>query len=122
MVALTFNPKTIAYTFTALVMLAVWPAIGHADVVGTQEVLTEQRTTLDREYLIQELSRSEVQQELERYGVDPDQAQQRVAAMTDAEVHELAAGVDQFVVAGDRNVTISLTSALLIILIIALLF
>lgn len=118
MIALFSLPRTIALILAVLIVSAAWPTLSHADVVGTEDILVEQQSTVDRESLMQELSRSDVQKELERYGVDPEQAQERVAAMTDAEVRELSAGVDQMVVAGDRNITLSLTSALLIVLLI----
>lgn len=102
--------------------LALWlcvalaPNAAHAGIIGTDEVVSEQQFSDNRERLIKQLNRTEVRAELERYGVDPEQAQERVAAMTDSEVQELTAGLDQFAAGGN----ISVTTLLLIIIIILL--
>lgn len=112
--------KTFAGLVATLVMLAAMvPLHASANLVSTEEVVIEQQRVIDRDHLARELDRSEVRSELERFGVDPGHAQERVAAMTDAEVQQLTAGLDQFAAGGD--VAISLTTILLIILIVILL-
>lgn len=112
--------KSFAYLTAILLMLAALaPIHAGANIVTTEEVVTQQQRSIDRDHLIRELSRSDVQSELERFGVDPVNAQERVAAMTDSEVLQLTEGLDQFAAGGD--VAISLTTILLIILIIILL-
>lgn len=103
--------------FTALAFAAFMPASAQAGIVGTQELVQEQQSSADRAQLLEALDRSDVRAELERYGVDPDQAQERVAAMTDAEVLELSAGIDQFAAGGDIGVATLLLLIILFILV-----
>jgi hypothetical protein len=104
-------------TFAAVLLFAcLFSVQAQADIVGTVEVVSEQQLNVDRNHLMQELNRSDVRAELERFGVNPDHAQERVAAMTATEVSELASNMDQLAVGGDVGV-----GALLLIIIIILL-
>lgn len=103
--------------FAALTLAVFMPATAQAGIVGTQELVQEQQSNVDRAQLLEALDRSEIRAELERYGVDADQAQDRVAAMTDAEVLELSAGIDQFAAGGDIGVATLLLLIILFILV-----
>jgi len=102
--------------FTALALALFMPTSAQAGIVGTQELVQEQQSSADRAQLLEALDRDDISAELERYGVDPEQAQERVAAMTDAEVLELSAGIDQFAAGGDGGVTTLLLVLIIIIL------
>ncbi len=54
-----------------------------------------------RERLLQSLSRAEVRARLEAYGAGPAAVQARVEALTDAEVVQLAEGIDALPAGGD---------------------
>lgn len=62
----------------------------YAGMVGTATVLAEQQHQLDRERLGAMLERSEVQAQLSAMGVDPEQARERISALTDEEVQSLS--------------------------------
>lgn len=98
-----------------LFMATLVPLNAQAGIVTTDTIVTEQQVAYDRDHLLQELNRSDVRAELERFGVNADHAQERVAAMTNAEVLELTAGLDQFAAGG--GVSIGLTTILLLVLI-----
>jgi hypothetical protein len=49
----------------------------------------------DRDKLMSFLAREEVRQQMRELGVDPQEAEARVAAMSDAEVQDLAGKLDQ---------------------------
>jgi hypothetical protein len=51
------------------------------------------------------LEQAEVQKQLQRLGVDSDEAKSRVASMTDGEVHMLAGKIDQLPAGGDAVAT-----------------
>lgn len=109
--------RTLAVSLFVLVLAVVTPLHAQAGIVTTDEVVTEQTHAMEREQLLQKLDRDDVKAQLESYGVDAEQAQERVAAMTDAEVLELQAGLDQAIVGGDGGVV----TLLLVIVIILLL-
>lgn len=67
----------------------------HAAMVGNDEVVAEARGDLDRAEVMAFLDRDDVRAQLEAQGVDPADAKARVAAMTDAEVAELQARMDE---------------------------
>ncbi|MFU8784126.1 DUF6627 family protein [Aliidiomarina sp.] len=73
---------------------AVMP-LAHADIVSTQQIVAEKQSGLNRIQLAEQLQRADVQEQLVRYGVNPVEALARVNAMTDAEVLQLTAGIDE---------------------------
>lgn len=73
------------------------PLTAHASLVGTEDVIaTAGESAQDsRDKVASFLGRADVQQALEAQGVSSAAALERVQAMTDAEVAQLAARVDQ---------------------------
>lgn len=73
-------------------------ASAHAPVAPAAMLRAGEST--DRERIVSLLERREVQAQLQASGVDPAQARARIAAMSDEEVADLAAGMDQRPAAG----------------------
>lgn len=73
----------------SLVFVQLTPA--YAGIVGTQSLIEQTQAQLNRDRLKTALERAEVQTLLARHGVSLSQAQERIDALTDAEVSELAA-------------------------------
>lgn len=90
-----------------------------ADIVSTADVVAEQQSGWNRAQLVEQLHRDEVREQLVRYGVNPDDAIARVDAMTDAEVLELTAHLDELPAGAGISVS---TTVILIALIIWLVF
>lgn len=88
----------------------------HADIVTTQEVVSEQQSGLNRMQLTEQLERSEVQSELVRYGVDPAEALARVDAMTDEEVMQLTAGIGDLPAGADVSISVILLAIIIYLL------
>lgn len=99
----------------ALTSVMAAPTTALAGIVGTDEVVSSQRAELDRERLVSELDREEVRTQLERYGVDPSEARERVAAMTNDELSQLVGGLDEQP-AGAGAVTILLVIIVLLLI------
>lgn len=78
----------------AIGFLSLQP-VANAAMVSTQEIVAEQQAVMEREQLLQALEREDVREQLQSMGVDPQQAEQRVAMMTDAEVSALNAKMGQ---------------------------
>jgi len=66
----------------------------YGGIISTSDLVAEQQSHVDREYLLNSLDREEVQLALVSQGVDVDMAKLRVAGMTDTEVRTLNAKMD----------------------------
>ncbi len=82
-----------------MIWLVLWSFMGmmttplQAAMVSTPEMITSEQAHYDREELKSLLTRDDVQDKLQAYGVTQEQAEQRVAAMTSSEVAELNAKI-----------------------------
>lgn len=74
--------------FMAIMMAfgTVWASSASAGMVGTGELLTEQRADLDRQSLLDMLERDEVKDKLADMGVSQEQVEQRIQNLTPAEL------------------------------------
>ncbi|MBL3558867.1 MULTISPECIES: PA2779 family protein [Marinobacter] len=76
-------------SFCMAIMMAfgtVWASSASAGMVGTGELLTEQRADLDRQSLLDMLERDEVKEKLADMGVSQEQVEQRIQNLTPAEL------------------------------------
>ncbi|QKT04606.1 PA2779 family protein [Ectothiorhodospiraceae bacterium 2226] len=103
-------PLVIAFLLTGLASQTAM-----AGIVGTDTVLSDQAAAGERARLEALLDREEVQEKLVEYGVAPAEAAERVAALTDEEVLEIAQNIDELPAGG------SVTLLLLVIILILLL-
>ncbi|MGH8500885.1 MAG: PA2779 family protein [Gammaproteobacteria bacterium] len=82
--------KFIAYVLTlGLVAMPVMPA--WAGMIGTQTLVDEASAEWDRDRLSRALARNEVRTLLAEHGISQREAQERIDALTDREVRQLAA-------------------------------
>ncbi|MBW2259350.1 MAG: PA2779 family protein [Deltaproteobacteria bacterium] len=94
--------KPVSVFLTVLmVLLSVPYQSALATMVGTETVLDVAQTQEAREYLNEVLSRRDVQTALMAQGVDPLEAQVRVATLSDAEVVRLARQVEHLPAGGN---------------------
>lgn len=105
----------IALIGLALSLGAVAPTTALADVVGTSEVISERQAASDRDRVHETLQRDNVRQALTEYGVDPAQAEERVAALSDEEAQELAERIEQQ--PAGAGISIGLSTILLLVII-----
>ncbi|OBA00638.1 MULTISPECIES: PA2779 family protein [Halomonadaceae] len=78
-----------ALVITSLPVAAA-PASSTTDLVSTQSVLANDSAQADRERIHQLLNRADIQDELVKQGVDLDEVEARVAALSDAEAQQMA--------------------------------
>jgi hypothetical protein len=106
--------------FTCAVLCAVplvsAQTVARADVIGAEEFInvTDRREALGRIEAV--LARAEVRQELERLGVDPEQASARVAALNDQELQLLAQQFDDLPAGGSLLGIVGIVFIVLLIL------
>jgi hypothetical protein len=101
----------------AVAMLAISMPLGtaRAAVVTTDQVLAESGAT-DRERVLAFLDRADVRQQIVALGVDPAEAAARVAALSDAQVREIAGQLDQLP-AGQSAIGVVVGAILIIFLV-----
>ena len=66
----------------------------HAGLVGTDQLVAAQQTSSDREKVRNFVSRADVGSQLQAMGINANNAQDRVNAMTDEEVQRIAGKID----------------------------
>ncbi|WP_417529709.1 PA2779 family protein [Marinobacter lipolyticus] len=71
-----------------MAMTTVWSSAATADVIGTGELLTEQRADLDRESLLSMLEQQEVKDKLADMGVSQEVVEERIQNLTASELAE----------------------------------
>ncbi len=91
---MSINPaKFLLGLVCALALVAGSFSTAFAGMVGTEQLLVAEQVQMDRVQLLATLSRADVKQQLSDMGVDPLQAVERVARMTDAEIAALSEGL-----------------------------
>ena len=91
----------------------------HAVMVSTAEILKQSQNYDSRDRLHMFFNRSEVQKHLVAWGVNPEEAKARVDSLTDQEIEEIRARIDQLPAGGDALGTI-VGAALVIFLVLLL--
>jgi len=87
------NIRLVITSVLTAVMIAVAPLTLHADMVGTTQLLTQQERNGQIELVESFMAREEVRNQMESLGVDPLLASERVAGMTDSQLQQLAANI-----------------------------
>lgn len=77
-----------------LCMMALPFQAVQAAMVGTDQIVASAQAQQDRDKVRTFLARADVQQQMQKMGVQPGNAQERVAAMTDQEVSAVAGKID----------------------------
>ncbi len=117
-------PLTVSrFLAASLFGFALGCGTAHAEIVGTDEAaasIEPANQDADREKLRAFMQRPEVVEKLKAMGVSADQAKERVAAMSDKEVHLIAGKLDMLP-AGGRLTNNDLLLIVVIILAVVLL-
>lgn len=93
--------RFIASLLVVSTTLAGLPLTAQAGIVSTDEVISAAAATANRERVNSFLARDDVRQSLQAQGLSAQAATDRVKAMSDAEVAQLAGRVDQAPAGGD---------------------
>lgn len=76
-------------------LFATFPAASYAGLVGTQEMLASETRSLHMAEIQSTLNREDVRAQMLDMGVSPQQVEQRLNALTDAELAQLSAQMNQ---------------------------
>lgn len=84
---LNLTKTGVAITLSVQLVLATTAAtMAQAEMLGTDLAINKYVQHSDRSFLMDELQREEIRSEIVRLGVDPAEAEARLAALTDDEV------------------------------------
>lgn len=106
--------KFVALYISALTLIFSPISPAYAGFIGTEQFVDQQRNDQDRETLQNVLKREEAKSLLEKYGVTPEQAQERINSLTEDEAKTFAQRFEELPAGG--------FGAIAAILIIVLLF
>jgi hypothetical protein len=99
--------KSLICQILAVALMMMPFQYGQAGMIGTDQanaaVSAQSQSNTDRSLVLEFLSRSQTASELQKQGMDPEAARQRVAAMTDSEVAELAGHVNSLPAGADSG-------------------
>ena len=113
----SWRPISSVLMIATLLFATLAPTNVAADIVGTDSAIAEQTNLMNRDALIEELNREDVRDQLERMGVNADEAVDRVAAMTDSEVAMLTAGLAE----APAGAGVGIVAAVLIVILVVIL-
>lgn len=110
--------KKVVAAATAVLMLANVVPIGlaQAKMVGTHEVIEQADPAGDRARVESFLLRDDVQEQLVRLGIDPEEAASRVASLSDEEIQRIAGRLDELP-AGEGTIEAVIGAIVLIFLV-----
>jgi hypothetical protein len=88
--------KGVAIALSAQLVLATTAVtMAQAEMLGTDAAISKYTQHQDRTFLMEELQRDDVRAEMVRLGVDPAEAEARLAALSDAEVASIMVQMEQ---------------------------
>ena len=105
----------------AAVTLSILSAVAGAEMVSTEQAISQSTADQDQARVQVFLGRTEIQAKLHAMGIDTQAVKERVARLTDREVNELAQQLDTLPAGGDisnRNLVAILLAVLLVVLLI----
>jgi hypothetical protein len=85
----TIAAVTLAFSMT---LFPAGPA--NAGLISTDSIIEQDRVDSNRDRVASFVAREDVRKEFQKHGVNPDEAAARVAALSDAEIAQIAAKLD----------------------------
>ena len=110
-----FKRLTVLVTCVAVLNLGS-PLVAQAAVIGTLQAAGQSERVADLATINTALARSEVRAQMVALGVEPAQVEQRIAALTDAELRTLAGQMADMPAGGDALAVIGIVFLVLLIL------
>jgi hypothetical protein len=86
-----------------IVCMGAFPFSTYAGMVGTNEVVAAVQAQGSRDKLRDFVGRNDVRNQLQNLGINSSTAQERVSAMTDAEVASVVGKIDSLPAGGDTS-------------------
>jgi hypothetical protein len=107
--------KRVMAILVSLSFLTTYSLPAYSGIVTTEQLMEEQLESLDKDTLVSLMDREEVRQQLIDRGVDPDYAKQRIAALSDEQINEIKANIDDLPAGGVIGILIAVLLVLIIL-------
>ena len=101
--------KRFVCQFLALCLIGL-PFTVQAGMIGTDEVIAQSQDQSGRNKVRDFMARAEVQQQLQDHGIALQAAQERVNALTDLEVQQIAGRIDALPAGADGGGTVAIVA------------
>jgi hypothetical protein len=108
--------KSLVHVLALSILSLSSPAIVQAQIIGTLTAVESQQRAHDLETVNGAMAREEVREQMTALGVDAQQIDARLAAMTDAELRQLAGEIESMPAGGDALAVIGIVFLVLLIL------
>lgn len=110
------NMRFVFTCLLSLTLISVAPMAANADMLSTSMILTEAERSARVELVETYLDREDVRNQMESMGVDPALAAERVSALTDAQLQQLALNIESAPAgSGDLGIVIAVLVILLLL-------
>jgi hypothetical protein len=86
----TITAVTLAFSLSLIPATAA-----QAGLISTDRVIVQETASSDRERIATFMARDDVRAELQKHGVNPEEAKARVAALSDVEIGQIAAKLNE---------------------------
>ena len=108
--------RTLVHVLALSILSLSSPVVVQAQIIGTLEAIESQQRTRDLETVSSALAREEVREQMAALGVDAQQIDTRLAALTDSELRQLAGEIESMPAGGDALAVIGIVFLVLLIL------
>ena len=108
--------NSLVIVLTASMAAASLQTAAYGAVISTQQYLTSVDREAARQRIDSVLAREEVRDRLEHYGVDPAAVDERIAALTDQELQQLATDLENMPAGGNLLGVLGIAFIVLLIL------
>ena len=109
--------RFLAICLSAQMVIATQLAtVAQAEMISTDAAIQRYAADYDRQFLLSEIERKEIRDEIIRLGVDPAEAQARLEALSDAEVASMLRQIDQDNAGGDGIIGALLTVFIILLI------
>ena len=110
-----FRKMLVVLTVAQFAIVSVFATAAQAELISTEAAISKYAGLADREFLLSEIQRDDVRAEMEKLGVDPAEAEARLAALTDAEIKIMVAQMDENTAGGSILGTIATIFIILLV-------
>lgn len=111
-----FRKLIVAPALVVALVSGGYASTTQAAVIGTQQALSAERRAATETQVRDAFAREDVRQAMQRMGVDPADAEARVASLSDAELMQLQGQVDRLPAGGSALAVVGVVFVVLLIL------
>lgn len=118
MSVLKLTKKGLTICLAAQIALSVQlGTVARAEMLSTEATIAKYAAYANRDFLLSEISKQELRDEIVALGVDPAEAEARLAALSDAEIASIIAQMEQDSAGADGGVVSALVTVFVILLV-----